>query len=466
MSRIPLIALTAALALVCATVLLSAASVTGYLLSMDAARIRLLNYQISSRVLEERFVTEEMNLDQELQGHILESTVLNFDRFLASPGPLERAGVFMLNAIRFVTQKPPLALDQDEANIRQLQVGFQLERHKRIREAAVVFQNLEGKLSGDDRAFILLHSGYCQFLLGSESEARTRIVRVMSEFPGTHFARSAAIILEALDARAAEEGDSLRRAEELYRSRRFESARRLYAAAGRLNAEQAYRYARTLEETGKIQEASGMYRRLAESRSAVQTQAVRRLLVLGVFLDAGSEVTEYARKKSEELGDDAASQIDQARAVAADVRVLGEKPNPAIRSLAPAPAASAEPEQKAANPVAIEVAPAKPLPAPAVRRSAPEPDPVPVRRMTITSRSGDEFKAASLVVYGDSAVILPGGAVIKLDDIERIDAGAGALRLNQADIWTGSLRRQGSGFLTAEKAFIPLQALREIRIRD
>jgi tetratricopeptide (TPR) repeat protein len=457
--RIPLIVLTAALGLVCAAVVLSAASVTRYLLSMDAARIRLLNYQISSRVLEERFVTEEMNLDQELQGHILESTVLNFDRFLASPGILEQAGVAMLNAIRFATQKPPLALEQDEANIRQLQVGFQLERHKRIREAAIVFENLESRLTGDDRAFILLHSGYCQFLLGSEKEARARVTRVISEFPGTHFARSASIILDALDARAAEEGDGLRRAEELYRNRRFEAARRLYAQAGRLQPEQAYRYARTLEETGKIQESSVIYRQLAESSSAVQTQAVRRLLVLGVLLDAGPEVAEYARRKSEELGDTALGKVDQARTVAADVRVIGEKPNPVIRSLAPPPPAEkAEPE--AAKTVEIESAPRKPEPA----KRAPAIEPK--TRMVIQSRGGETWTASSMVVYGESAVLLPGGGIIKLDDIESIDAGAGALRLNQADIWTRSLKRQGSGFLTAERAFIPAQALREIRVRD
>ena len=159
--------------------------------------------------------------------------------------------------------------------------------------------------------------------------------------------------------------------------------------------------------------------------------------------------------------------MDQARTVAADVRVMGEKPNPAISALVPVLPEPSEPDAETAKKALIEIEPApeKQKPAPAAIRRQPALA-GPVSRMTIKSRNGSLFKAASLVVYGESAVLLPGGGVIKLDDIDSIDAPAGALRLNQADVWTGSLHRQGSGFLTAEKAFIPLQALREIRIRD
>lgn len=472
MRRGSLLVLTIALGIVTAAAVYSAASVTRYLLSMDAARIRLLNYQISSRVLEERFLAEEMNLDQELQGHILESTVLNFDRFLAVPRFEERAGALMLNAIRFATGKEPLKLEQDEENIRKLQAGFQLERHKRIREAASIFTGLEGRLSGDDRGFILLHSGYCQFLLGKENEARIRLRTVQNEFPGTHFARSAALILAALDARA-DDPDGLRRADELYKNKRFDDAAKLYAKAERLSPEQAYRYARSLEETGRIREATALYRRLSETAPAVQIPSVRRLLVLGVFLDAGPEVAEYARQRSRELKDNAADQVDQARSITADIRVLGQASPPSIQSMArEAPAVESAPAESKAEP-AVEIAraptaaPRAVNPAPQKREAeaaAKQPQKrAPEAVMMILSRDGAMRSASALVIQGSSGVVLPGGAVVKLDDIEIIQATVGTLRLNQADVWTGSLHRKSGGFVTAEKAFIPRDALREVR---
>lgn len=476
MRRVSLLLLTAALAVISALAVYSAASVTRYLLSMDAARIRLLNYQISSRVLEERFLAEEMNLDQELQGHILESTVLNFDHFLAVPRLEERAGAWMLNAIRFATGKPLLQLEQDEDNIRKLQAGFQLERHKRIREAASIFSGLEGRLAGDDRGFILLHSGYCQFLLGRESDARTRLRKVQSEYPGTHFARSATLILQALDARA-DDPDGLRRADEFYRSKRFDDARKLYAQAGRLTAEQAYRYARSLEETGRIREAVDLYRRLSEAASAVQTPSVRRLLVLGVFLDAGPEVAEYARRRSHELKDDAASKVDQARSETAEIRVLGLRSAPDIQALAAreAPVKAESPSSETVDPQkepTVEIAraakPVEPQRRQAVAPAVPPPAVRPQKRtpdalMIVTLRGGTSREASALVIQGESGLILPGGAVVKLDDIESIQAAAGTLRLNQADVWTSSLQRKTGGFVTTEKAFIPRDALREVR---
>ena len=260
MKRGGIVLLFVSLALIWGLVFTSVWKVTGFLLRLDVRRQQLLNYELSSRLLAEKVRSTEEDFDREVEGHVLETTVLNFASLGSSPGLWETGGIALVNGVRLVSGKGILHVSDDESTLRLLQYAFALERTKKLKEAEAVFETIRPSLKDENLAFALLHGGYCKFLLGEDDKARDSLTKVVEQYPGTHFAASARTLLALLNTKR-EDGESA--ADSAYRLGRYAMAAREYSSMKSLTDRQQFKLARSLEETGKMPAAVELYRKLA-----------------------------------------------------------------------------------------------------------------------------------------------------------------------------------------------------------
>lgn len=306
-------------------------------LRTSIVRDQLLNYELSSRMLRVKFRQMRQSKDDvssEMKLKVLESSVMNAAAAEREVhlSVLEKVGVITINAIRRITLKAPISLEEERGQLVLLQYAFLQERNRNYEGASRAYSDLiemqKGRKS-DNNAFALLHHGYSKAMIGRLDDARTLLTGVISSYPATHYAENAYLLLSLLeDAGEVEKriqgefANDRDRARAYYTTGQFALAARTFDKVERLNTEETYMHGRSLEETGQTERALARYSEVMQKTDGTELrkQANRRLLMIGNFYGGGEQIAKAAEKKAEELGD---------KEVVAEVKsnvVLAEKP--------------------------------------------------------------------------------------------------------------------------------------------
>ncbi|MCB1319245.1 MAG: hypothetical protein KDK34_03270, partial [Leptospiraceae bacterium] len=300
-------------------------------LRVQISRDRLLNYELSSRVLKNRFkqLILENNDDfhQEISRNVLESSIMNrADPRALELNPVEQFGLLVVNAVRLLSLKPFLQLAEDQETLILLRYAFYMERNRRYDVALEKYKELSDRMGAsrsDAMGFVMLHQGYCHAIMGQNEEALDLLIEVRDTFAGSHYAETAIVLINLLEEaeRRQEEIEEQaltprEKARALFRANQYVAALRAFNELDERNDMDRYMRARSMEETGSISEARDEYVDIVKNgtdREAVRL-ANRRLLIIGHFYGGGEELTEFAEQQAESIGDDAAVAEIQAAA--------------------------------------------------------------------------------------------------------------------------------------------------------
>lgn len=303
----------------------SIVNVTLLQLRYQLTRERLLNYELSSRVLESRFrreLAERNNVSNEIKMNVLESSILNFDTQSEQMEltPTQILGLWIVNVVRSASFKHILSLDEDQERLLMLQYAFYLERNRRYDKSSEKYEELEDIIKGqpEDHGFVLLHGGYSLAMLGETDKAIEKLNQVMDRYDGTHYATTASLLLTLL----VEGEEEKKRIEQEFKEEKdravafFESGQ--YAEAVKrfealdeaekkdLKKEDQFVLSRSYEETGRIKNAVDGYVELVKQKENedIAKEANRRLLMIGNFYGGGEEMSKFAEQNAKKLGDE------------------------------------------------------------------------------------------------------------------------------------------------------------------
>ncbi|MDZ4725691.1 MAG: hypothetical protein SH817_06020 [Leptospira sp.] len=294
-------------------------------LDMQLKKSQLLNYEFSSEILKLKFqetILQKEDLGSEVNQLIMESNVMN-----QSIGHLhnkftwrEKAGEYLINTIHYLVFKPLIYLASENDYLFDLQKAFYLEKNQKCNLAIPIYRNLEinlRKSRGDDHAFVQLHLGYCEAILGNNENAIKNLSSLISEYTGSHFADSGQVMLNIILSNLKKEEkfnkNSLSDSElgkKYYDNALFAKAILQFNKLEKLTLDEKYMKARSFERVGRITEASNLYLDIvAEGDSEIAKKANRRLMLIGNFYDGGEEVKDIAKKNAEKLGDTVISEF-------------------------------------------------------------------------------------------------------------------------------------------------------------
>lgn len=311
--------ITLALALVVGFGMVAGAIVSAKTLQLRVmlSRKQLLNYRLSTDILRSRLrilFGNEADFSSEIRVSVLESGVMNAD--LSSlplhVSALGYSGIAATNVVRLMNFKPILRVDEDRRSLLLLQYAFFLERKKRYGEAVARYrQVLEDLNHGEDRAFAMLHAGYCLSLLGQHAQAIEVLGELQRKTPHGHFGEAAGDLLSVLREHQerstrirATYMDPRSRAVAFHRAGQYAEALTELQRLPAWTAEDRLIAARSLEETGNVARAAEEYRKVNEHGGGdAGRQAVRRLLFMGEFLSPDPAVTRYAKIQAERIGE-------------------------------------------------------------------------------------------------------------------------------------------------------------------
>jgi len=294
-------------------------------LSFYIARAQLFNYELSSKMLRARFRSQLIHKDnyqREVKMNVLESGVLNFQKanYEFALGALGYSGLFIVNAMRSLTFKPFMALEEDQGRLLLLQYAFYMERMRNYKKASEKYEILEMQLRGSpgDHSFVLLHNGYSLALLGETRKAVVKLKKVKELYPGTRNADDASLLLRILEDSQNRQKDIQKRytnerdrAIALFEAGQYAAALKKFKKLAKLTDPERYSRARSLEGVGRSREAVGEYLKIISStkNAAVAKKANRRLLMIGTFYQGGKKVKKIAEKNAVKLGDDEAIKV-------------------------------------------------------------------------------------------------------------------------------------------------------------
>ncbi|MCB1324963.1 MAG: hypothetical protein H7A21_13065 [Spirochaetales bacterium] len=291
-------------------------------LRVQISQDRILNYELSSRVLRARF---RQLLEQgddayrdEIRRNVLEASIMNAtDPRAFEMRPVEYVGLGVINGVRALSLKRPLRLREDQDVLLLMRYAFFMERNRRYSQAAEKYAELEqelGDASSEALGFVLLHQGYCLAIAGDPEQALEKLYRVRDLFAGTHYAETANVLINLLlegqrrsDAIAGADLSDRERARALFRAGQYAAAVTAFQDLESLSDMDRYMLARSLEETGQVPTAIQGY--LEVVRTGTDLVAVRaanrRLLLIGSFYGGGQQLTNYATEQAQNLGDEA-----------------------------------------------------------------------------------------------------------------------------------------------------------------
>lgn len=317
------------------------------LLRIGLAREQIMKYELSSRLLRYKFKrllyhSEEM--ETELGLSVADSATINNARLAdLTPESSWREGLalYLVNGIRALGLKGPLSLEDDRKLLRRLQAAFYFERLKQYGKATELYGGLVNELQrgSPEHGFALLHSGYCAALKGETTVALKNLEQVRQDYAGSHFGESAEILLEILAERERQRKrieairDLGERAREYYRSGRFQEALQTIGQVADPPAELTLIRARSLEESGNMEEARVLYNKIVESpgipAEALKSANRRLLIVNSIYLPDASEAEEAALR-ARRLGDTAMVQSIKTAASLRVAPVIEETEDPVL----------------------------------------------------------------------------------------------------------------------------------------
>ncbi|EKR71704.1 hypothetical protein LEP1GSC021_4938 [Leptospira noguchii str. 1993005606] len=311
-----------------------------YELKVTLEKRKLFNFSFSSEILRSKFesilsnrdnIRAEMNLNN-LQSSLIESNQLE----TFSVGVLQSFGSVLINAVRFVTGKPPIDFEISSTKIRLLEHAFALERNQAYKEAYQAYgESTETFAKGtDESGFILLHQGFCLAVQGEFDYALKDLESVLENNPGTVFANDAEILIAIIQkskqsAKEIEENfDSPEsRARAYFAKGNYAKVLEEFAKSDMTSAEMKYIQSYSLEKTGNQNAAITEYAKLAFSNTnkEIAIKANRRLMMLGHYYNAGSEIVKISDKNAERLGD--ASEAAEIKASSEKLKHLSAEEN-------------------------------------------------------------------------------------------------------------------------------------------
>ncbi|MEM7181223.1 MAG: hypothetical protein AAF518_09945 [Spirochaetota bacterium] len=295
-------------------------------LRFQISKQQLLNYELSSNLLKQKFRQMLLNRDdytKEIKLNITESAILNSrmqeTRAQESDSGLimdikEKFGIIVINGVRFLSLKNMLRLSNDLQELVKLQFAFYLERTRKFSSASKKYLELEKKFKKDssDYAFVLLHQGFCLAMRGETEKALVKLYKTEELFPGTHFGENARILITLLlegkrqRSRINKEfQDDKRRAVALYQAGQYKQALAILNSMPERTQKENLMRARSLEEMGNTSKAVQAYIDLVQKSEdpEMAKQANRRLLMIGSIYEKNKELTDYSKKNAQEMGD-------------------------------------------------------------------------------------------------------------------------------------------------------------------
>ncbi|RHX84203.1 tetratricopeptide repeat protein [Leptospira stimsonii] len=279
---------------------------------------KVLNFSFSSEILRSKFesiLSNKENLRAEMNLNNLQSSLIESDGLHSFQTSFwQNFGSGLINAVRFVTGKPPIHFELNSSNIRALERAFRLERNQAYKDAYNAYsETLPSFPKGSEESgFILLHQGFCLAAQGEFDAAIKDLQKVLENNPGSSFANDAEILTGVIL-------KSKENAKEIEANSESPEAKiRAYFAKGNYakvleeiaktelrSAEMKYLRAYSLEKTGNQNEAITEYAKLAfsDTDKEIAIKANRRLLMLGHYYNAGSEIARISDRNAERLGD-------------------------------------------------------------------------------------------------------------------------------------------------------------------
>ena len=280
---------------------------------------QLFNYELSSKVLREKIKNILISKDDyvsELRNNILESSVMNsvIEEDI-SISLHERVGLMVVNLVRIITFNETLNFIEDRKYIYQIQFAFYMERTKKFPLAIKKYEeltNIYKRSNTFENGFVLLHLGYCYAMIGNTNLALQKLYITEDIFRGTQFAEYARILINVLleNDRRGKEIDKLaiplsEKADLFYESGRYSDSLASLNKIENRNSKENFVRARSLEELGSINEATGEYIKLIEKNDdrSIALKANRRVLMIGTIYEDNKDLTEYAKQNANSLGD-------------------------------------------------------------------------------------------------------------------------------------------------------------------
>ncbi len=280
---------------------------------------QLFNYELSSKILREKIKNILVSKDDyisELKNNIIESSVMNSSlEEDISISFHERIGLMVVNLVRIISFNEPLNFVEDRKYIYQIQFAFYMERTKKFPIAIKKYEEIAkvyNRSNTYENGFVLLHLGYCYAMIGNTNLALQKLYITEDIFKGTQFSEYARILINVLleNDRRGKEIDKLsiplsEKADLFYESGRYSDSLAALNKIENRNSKENFVRARSLEELGSINEATGEYIKLIEKNDdrSIAIKANRRVLMIGTIYENNNDLTEYSKQNANSLGD-------------------------------------------------------------------------------------------------------------------------------------------------------------------
>lgn len=282
-------------------------------------RRKILNFSFSSEILRSKFegiISNKENIKAEMKLNHLQSSMINntSSELSLEPTLVHETGAVLINSVRSLSLKTGINLHLNSSKIRLLEHAFALERNQFYKEA---YRNYEesfdqfGKQS-EEGGFIQLHQGFCLAVQGEFDSALRPLYEVKDNHPGTLLSSDAEILISLIlkakqSVKEIENNldDPEKRARAFFAKGNYAKALEEIEKAKINNPEMNYIKGYSLEKTGHQPEAIKEYAALAfsDKNKDIAIKANRRLLMLGYYYNAGSEIASLSDKNAERLGD-------------------------------------------------------------------------------------------------------------------------------------------------------------------
>ncbi|MDV6235465.1 hypothetical protein CH379_007480 [Leptospira ellisii] len=284
-------------------------------------RRKILNFSFSSEILRSKFegiISNRENIKAEMKLNHLQNAMINNskDTVDLEPSLIHETGAFLINSVRTLSLKAGINLHLNSSKIRLLEHAFALERNQFYKEAYRTYDesfDQFGKTS-EEGGFIQLHQGFCLAVQGEFDSALRPLEEVRTNHPGTLLSSDAEILISLiLKAKQSVKeietnlDDPEKRAKAYFAKGNYAKALEEIEKAKLNSPELSYIKGYSLEKTGNQPDAIKEYAALAfsDKNKDIAIKANRRLLMLGYYYNAGSEIANLSDKNAERLGDTA-----------------------------------------------------------------------------------------------------------------------------------------------------------------
>lgn len=236
---------------------------------------------------------------------------------------LDHVSLVLVNALRQLVQKPPMATLDEIHSLEYLELAFRMERAREYQKALELYSLARPKIKDPLlMGVLMLHEGYCHTLLGSMDQARTLYLDVISTQKNNEQGVTASLLLQHLDQiladRLALNQSSLSAMEKAQKAPMLIQCKELLHSldAGNHNPrEQASVYlVRGLceEESGNKYKAMKNYLGAIEVADSKVTarDANRRLYIMGKQINDGGRIKTISQRFNESLRDTTLKRMD------------------------------------------------------------------------------------------------------------------------------------------------------------